>query len=529
MPILGNMKSFVVLLANGISDYAFEPLTEGGLSAFAFAVERALQLPDYAGLIVTAADEQGEKIQKVCAALCETSLQIDHIPVVPVRENSAAALFQAVQPFTAEADHVFFVWADAPFLDTAAAEQLYGQHCKYKAEYSFADGYPEGLIPQITAAGLIGILAALPHASEMQFSRNFLFDTIKKDINSYDLETMIAPDDVRNLRLSFYTDTKGAWMTCKLFTGVTAENYASYIYERQEHLRPLPAYYGIEITAYHPLKSLYRPNLFADSFTVDCCMDIDRVKKIVNSIADFSETAVISLSLYGEPLLHPDCAAIIEYILSYPGLSVLIETSALAGRLDWYQAVAEIVRRASPRKNNRLPVYWVVFIDALSSKMYGKIHRLSDEDAEQCLKQAVTAAEQLAGLFPHAVWAQIIRMNENEPELEPFYRFWEKRTTKPLIQKYDHICGMLPDRRPADISPLHRHPCWHLKRDVSVCNDGTVPLCKADCKKSVILGNIFTDTLDSLWQKGHAYYKKHLHSDYKGLCEHCDEYYTYNF
>ncbi|MEL3906518.1 MAG: spiro-SPASM protein [Treponema sp.] len=529
MPILDSMKSLVVLLANGISDYAFQPLAENGSYAFAAAFERAVQLPDCMGLIVTAAEDQCGKIEKVCEELSSEYPQAGKVRIVPVAENTAAAVFQAVKPFTAETDHVFFAWADAPFLDTAAAEQLYRQHCTYKAEYSFADGYPEGLLPQITAAGLIPILAELPYSAKQPLTRSFIFETVKNDINSYDLETMIAPDDVRSLRLAFYTDTKGAWMTCRLFTGITAQNYASYIYERREHLRPIPAYYGIEITASHPLHSLYRPELFSDSFTEECCMDLSRVRQIVDSIAAFSETAVISLSLYGEPLLHPHCADIIKHILSYPNLSVLIETSALAGQLEWYTAVADSVRAAPPRTNGKLPVYWVVFIDALSSKMYGTVHRLDDAEAERCLKQAVTAAEQLAELFPQAVWAQIIRMNENEPELEPFYRFWEQRKAQPLIQKYDHICGMLPDRRPADISPLHRHPCWHLKRDLSVCNDGTVPLCKQDCKQSAVLGNIFTDQLSTLWEKGQAYYQKHLHSDYQGLCEHCDEYYTYNF
>ena len=121
------------------------------------------------------------------------------------------------------------------------------------------------------------------------------------------------------------------------------------------------------------------------------------------------------------------------------------------------------------------------------------------------------------------------RMNENEAELEPFYRFWEKRDAQPLIQKYDHICGMLPDRRPADISPLERHPCWHLKRDMAICNDGVVPLCKDDCACSVMLGNAFTIPLETIWERGQRFYREQLKSCYKGVCRNCDEYYTYNF
>jgi len=537
------MKSFVVLLANGISDYAFKPLAEDGRSAFALALERGAHFPDYAGTVITAAEEHCGEIQKRCDELdCRPSFDktdgsaIPAVRLVPVKGHTAAAFFKALIPFAAEADHLFIVWADSPFLDAAGAERLYAQHCRYKAEYSFADGYPEGLLPQIAASGLIPILAALPHAETLPLNRSFLFETIKKDINSYDLETMIAPDDVRYLRLSFYTDTKASWLMCRHFSGITAENYAACIAERQGYLRPLPAYYGIEITAYHPLHSIYRPDLFQSAFSPSCCMGTEHVYKLVKDIAAFSETAVVSLSLYGEPLLHPQFEAIVAHILTYPNLSVLIETSGVSGPKqyetddsEYFESLAGIVRMAPLRTNNRLPIYWIVDIGAVGSKIYGAIHGLSDEEAERCLKKAATKADMLAKLFPKAVWAQMVRMNENEAELEPFYRLWEKRDAQPLIQKYDHICGILPDRRPADISPLERHPCWHLKRDMSICNDGSVPLCKEDCRCSVPLGNAFTVPLDTIWEQGRRYYKEHLQSCYEGVCGHCDEYYTYNF
>jgi len=38
----------------------------------------------------------------------------------------------------------------------------------------------------------------------------------------------------------------------------------------------------------------------------------------------------------------------------------------------------------------------------------------------------------------------------------------------------------IPERKVADLSPVIRFPCWHLKRDISVRLDGTVPMCRAD-------------------------------------------------
>ena len=517
------MKTLVVLLASGISAYAFKPLKDDNQPAFLSAYSRALQLPDAERCIVAAPAAEYTLLKQECAG------KIPEDSMVALPEATAAALFTALLPLAAESDHLFFVWADAPFLDVQAAAQLYEQHCTYRAEYSFADGYPEGLIPQLLDRHMVALLARLPHAQKAPLTRTFLFDLIKQDINAYDLETMIAPEDVRQFRLHFYTDTKAAWLLCRSFTDITAENYARLIQARQECLRPLPAYYGIETVASHPLASLYRPQAVSSRFDPELCMDLSRIRHIADSIAAFSETAVISLSLYGEPLLHPRIVDTIAHILSYPSLSVLIETSGTAGSPELYSAIREKADAAPARSSVYLPLYWIVGIDAVSAPVYGLVHQLSEAQADASLKQAAAAASELARLFPDSVWAQMIRMNENESELEAFYRLWEKQAARPLIQKYDHLCGQLPDRRTADLSPLERHTCWHLKRDMSICNDGSVPLCKEDINKSILLGNVFVDSLDSIWQNSSKYYQEQAKSVYKGLCGTCDEYYTYNF
>ena len=191
-------------------------------------------------------------------------------------------------------------------------------------------------------------------------------------------------------------------------------------------------------------------------------MDVACAARLIDAIAAFSESAVISLSLYGEPLLHPQFATIAAQIVSHRNLSVLIETSGIAeqasAHAELFEQLAQLCRDAPPRSNGHVPMYWIIDIDAAGSKTYGSVHQLPDEESERCLKQAATFADRLATMFPKAVWVQMTRMNENEADLEPFYRLWEKREAKPLIQKYDYLCGALPDRRPADISPLQRHP-----------------------------------------------------------------------
>lgn len=143
--------------------------------------------------------------------------------------------------------------------------------------------------------------------------------------------------------------------------------------------------------------------------------------------------------------------------------------------------------------------------------------------------EAIACIDTLSQRFPQDVWPQFIRMNENEEQLEVFYRFWKEKFSRVIIQKYDHFCGTQAQRRVADLSPLERNPCWHLKRDMSILIDGTVPLCREDLHASHLNGNAFSDDLADIWKGYHRVYEQHLACVYEGICGACDEYYTYNF
>jgi spiro-SPASM protein len=143
--------------------------------------------------------------------------------------------------------------------------------------------------------------------------------------------------------------------------------------------------------------------------------------------------------------------------------------------------------------------------------------------------EAMRTADALLALFPARTWVQAVRMKENEDDLEVFFKTWKARTENVIIQKHDWFCGMLPDRKVADLSPVRRFPCWHLKRDMPVLLDGTVPLCREDVRMENRLGNALREDLSAIWERGEAVYRSHVAGEYPGICAKCDEYYTYNF
>jgi hypothetical protein len=113
----------------------------------------------------------------------------------------------------------------------------------------------------------------------------------------------------------------------------------------------------------------------------------------------------------------------------------------------------------------------------------------------------------------------------------------------------------MQDLRAADISPLERLPCRHLLRDMPILLDGTVLPCREDLHnlKEVLskekdiperklipesssflvlrssLNNVFTSSLDSIWNALTPLWNTECEGKHSGLCGVCDEYYTWNF
>jgi spiro-SPASM protein len=259
-------------------------------------------------------------------------------------------------------------------------------------------------------------------------------------------------------------------------------------------------------------------------------MTLDKFNMLVQNIAEFSGDAVISLSFWGEALHHPQFAAFIETILSYPDMSVLVETDGLSLTEETVQAVADLVHNhAVPglnndfRLNGQKAVNWIVSIDACDRQHYRELHGIDAYD------QAVAAVKLLKSFFPGAVYPQLVRIKDNEESLEPFYRQWKADGNGELIiQKYDWYSGLLPDRKVADLSPLERRPCWHLRRDMNILVTGDVPFCREYVLENSI-GNVFEEALETIWAREQVAFAEHCEHQYSGKCGECDEYYTFNF
>lgn len=532
-----NMKAIAIIFAGNISPYALKPLNNGP-AALTRAVTSALKIPGVESVFVFANSP----------ASIDGALLPAHIRFVYETNWTPKNFFTRVLSLASKAEQVFVVKGDEPYLDLEFTSVLFEHHDRYAAEYSFADGYPIGLAPEILVSGIIPVLERLASDETALFTRDFIFETVKKDINSFDIETEISPIDHRQLRLTLSCDTKRNFERTAAFEGITAANCAEIIKDRSQALYSLPAFYALQVAGRCPFECVYCPYpAFCASGTGNSpgipatkrsdIMSLERFAYIMDQIAEYSEDAVVSLSLFGEASFHPDVSGLFNAALRHPGISLLVETTGIGWSDDVLDRIVGEIERAGPRLGGKNAVDWIVSLDALSSPCYARLRSPGQSERSESstsldpsyFQEACAFVERAEARFPGRVWPQTVRMNENEEELEPFYRMWNGTLGRVIVQKHDHFCHTISERRVADLSPLVRNPCWHLKRDMSILMDGTVPLCREDLYAFHSAGNVFTDPLSVIRERLSPVHEKQCSGVYEGLCSACDEYYTYNF
>jgi spiro-SPASM protein len=523
------MNALTVLFAGRLAPQSREPVFSGQ-SALTLALEQARQFPGTAKIALLG--REGEDYS-------DLGPQVE--PVLRpqwTKRDFLEALASASQGF----DLTYVAWADCPFLDPALAGAIAERHLRYAAEYSYADGWPSGFSPELLAPGVAGILLKILGEDEGPVERDCLFSVLQKDINAFDIETEISPVDLRQHRLNLAADSKRNLLLLTRFMeaakGIPAAKGAEgLIAGKPGMLRTLPNFYPIQVSgpcaqacAICPYPRFSPPGPVTERRDF---MEPVRFSGLLENIGAFSGDAVIDLSLWGELALHPQKMELIRLALARPELALIIETSGLGWKTEELEAAKSLaaVFPAAGRLSPLPPLSWIVSLDAADPRRYREVRGPG-------FTEALAAVKSLFALFPADTYVQAVRTQGAEDDIEQFYRSWKESAPRGsaniIIQKYDDFCGALPKKQASDLSPVQRQPCWHIMRDLPVLIDGRVPCCREDLaalngENCRILGNVFTDPLEEIWNRGLSRYDEHTQKIYGGLCVECDEYYTYNF
>jgi len=504
------MQRIVCLLANNLTQRAFEPLGKGP-SAF----DRALAF-------VRARNAQGYHVfaEPKFAAQIATLAGSD-VPVETAGSWGWEAILDFLLAHYGEGYEILFAYADAPFLNNELLQKLEALHRPYRAQFTFADAFPSGLGLEILDASVLGPVKTLASRHpEIAVARDGLFALLKTDVNAFDIETELPPVDLRLQRLRLFCDRADSTLYCERLAELGTigpetplENLLLLLQENGELRRTLPGFYQIQLTDNCRQACSYCPYGQDPSIlTRKGYMDPDKLLPLVDQIAHFSQEAVIDVSLWGEPSAYPAFLAFARRVLSHQGLELYVETSGIG----WNRADIEALSAEADGRMN-----WIVSLDSLDPVVYQTMRGEGYAEAWDFGRWVSTK-------FPKKTWLQAVRCQTNEHVLHPFYQEAQKQGLQVIIQKYDHFSQQLKDLRVSDIAPFRRFPCWHLIRDMNILMDGTVVRCREDLEKSDPKGNVFTETLEAVWERNKDNFRTHLTGTWTGLCEQCDEYYTFN-
>jgi spiro-SPASM protein len=413
-------------------------------------------------------------------------------------------------------DVLAFTFLDQPFLNRELASRLLDRHTRHRADYTFADGYPTGLAIELLRGRSLAYLRELSSGLSGDVAREALFTVIQKDMNRFDIETELSRTDQRLLRLTLAVDTKANHQICDAFAQDAPDEidlWPEHVAARSAIHRSRPRYVSVQVIEQDVHEVTYSPypGVHGQVLAPGAIMGVAKFDKLIGELHEYSPEAVVSISHWGELSLYPNVMRLVDAVISRPPLKLVIETSGVGWQSDVRD---ELLSR------DRIVV--IVGLDSHDPIVYRDIRG-------EGFAEAVEFAEAALAAIPDRTYVQAVRCDLTEPTLDDFYKHWIAKTENVIIQKYDWFSGKLLDRRVGDIAPLNRFPCWHLQRDMTVLVDGGVPLCREDLARKHVLGNVFDSSLVEVWEAGASAYEEHVAGTYRGICEQCDEYYTFNF
>ena len=413
-------------------------------------------------------------------------------------------------------DAILIIRADTPFLNQELTQKMLENHEQYYADYSFSDGFPEGYTGEIISTRTLSSLLSL--ASPSSLTSTALFPIIQKDINHFAVETEIARDDMKILKLSLLANNKRNYFLLKqlephIRKGCKIEDI---LQENPYLTQTLPRYYRLQITEDCPQKCSYCPYplILEKRGTSHKSLSLEDLEIWLNKITHFSDDAIINLSPWGEPSLHTNIIKVIEKILSYPKLSLVIETSGIGWESE--QIASLIAQEYSKR------IDWIISLDSLDEALYNRLR-------EKNYQEANNFAHFMSENNKEHTYVQAVRMSTSMHDTENFYNYWQSKGANIIIQKYNSFAQLLEERQPVSLAPLKRMPCRILQREITISLEGNALLCSTDIEQKYIFGNINHDSLEDIWKKHQEVYRAHTKQEYPEICQKCDEFYVFNF
>ena len=435
---------------------------------------------------------------------------------ITVNNRSAAHVIAQMHKALQGYDECLYIYIDTPLIDTEVAQKMLSLHRDEIVEYTYGEGFPVGVSPEVLNVDLLPKLVSLVGEDDSELERNSIFTILQKQINSFDIETYFSTRDLTLRRIALtLSPERNRLVTERVIEKEGAdcsfERFCTLVEEEPLILRTRPAYVEVEITNRFNRTCVYLPHDHLKRKQGD--MALEQFEDVLDRILSFSDDLYLSFSYLGEPLLHPSFRSLVERTIDRKGVQLIVESDGYLFTPEYSDWAAELHSDA---------LHFIFDVDAVNQETYESIRGGDLRRVERNIRYLLAKQK-------GRVYVQMVRMDSNEGEMLQFYDQWEKDGAQVIVQKYNRYLDLLPPLSGSDLRPLERQPCWHVQRDLVVFHDGSVPRCKQDINAEFLLGNVFKDELRGIWDGNTRTYLEHCKGTYDRYCTICDEYYTFNF
>nr|HPK62756.1 hypothetical protein [Spirochaetota bacterium] len=370
----------------------------------------------------------------------EISAVPEGIKNVVLKSDRARDILQAVFDESRNCDDIIIFDAGNPFYDYEFVEEMLDRHNKFIADFTYAMGYPDGLTPRIVKKEIIPEIVKLVEEDEA-IERDWLFYSLSKDINSFDIETFLADVDLRLFRIKFGSNDVGERVfTAKLFKIFDnipkIKEIERYLSENVSELYTVPYMVSFELNSNPALESIYAlPTEEPGSL-----LNVEVCKKAILQIKEINPDAAILFGGRGEVFGHPGVFELIDFV-STNGMRLILESDGVSEAGD----IIENLDKIDIDKNS---FFIVLRYDAYDETTYNKIRPDGNFGALNALFAELTKKG-------YKTYKEVTRTLDNEVEIEKYIRNTDKdgnsEVDSLIIRKYSTYCGALPDKKVVDL------------------------------------------------------------------------------
>ncbi|EHQ06766.1 spiro-SPASM protein [Leptonema illini] len=423
------------------------------------------------------------------------------------------------------ADEVAVVFPGiVPFLDVRQGMQMLERHLKFRTHYSYSDTAVPGFLFDIVSGDLF---TDMPPEGMQQPTIEALRAFCFRNIQDVDIDLHYATPDLRAYRLRLdCLDARSADRALRVYRkypDLVHEQLSDVVRSEADLCGRQPSYLEIELTTEQAVQPTVYPTTEKHS------LDEEQASLILKSLRAFrlENDVTVCLGGRGDPFAY---AGLDDFVAALSAIDVVkalyIETPGVGltrSRLDSLVAAWNLSERSGGSQRSPSLMTLIVRLPSLKQAQYRRwmgVDRLND---------VLSFLDSIcANPVAINVCAEMIRLPENEEELDGFMKRFPADKVRPLIGKYSRFGDALPALDVVDLSPLNRDYCRHLAFDFFINAKGEMPVCRQKLSGGPTLRE--SDLL-SVFESRRNLHLSWMKGEYESVlpqCASCDDWYFFN-